>query len=384
MEYMLYSTSTFVSVIQQVAIFTLFTSYEERHTLREMYLEFAMPQSLDTNRRVVLAERPNGLPNENTLRVEEGDIPQPGPGELLLRTVYLSLDPYMRGRMDDAKSYAEPVKIGEVMTGQVVAEVVSSNLNAFEPGDYVLSGSGWQDYALSNGKEVMNLGKEPQNPSWSLGIMGMPGYTAYAGLLKIGEPQPGETVVVAAASGPVGATVGQIAKIKNCKVIGIAGGADKCAHVVNNLGFDACIDHKADDFAEQLKAACPDGIDVYFENVGGKVLYTILPLLNAFARVPVCGVVSWYNLTGLPEGSDFGPAIMGTILRMKVKVQGFIIFDSFPKSTYKEFVQDMTQWLAKGEVQYKEQVVEGLENAPAALNDLLVGKSFGKVVVKVC
>ncbi len=342
-----------------------------------------MSQTSNTNRRVVLAERPTGLPDENTLRLEEVGIPQAGPCEMLLRTVYLSLDPYMRGRMNDAKSYAEPVKIGEVMTGQVVAKVASSNLDGYEPGDYVLSGSGWQDYAISDGTEVMNLGKDPQKPSWSLGIMGMPGYTAYAGLLKIGEPKPGETVVVAAASGPVGATVGQIAKIKGCRVVGIAGGADKCAHVVNNLGFDACIDHKADDFAEQLNAACPDGIDVYFENVGGKVLYAVLPLLNAFARMPVCGVVSWYNLSGLPEGPDFGPAIMGTILRMKVKVQGFIIFDSFPKSTYKDFVRDMSGWLTEGKVQYKEQVVEGLENAPAALNDLLVGKSFGKMVVKV-
>lgn len=342
-----------------------------------------MPQTSNTNRRIVLAERPNGLPDANTLRMEEVEIPQAGAGEMLLRTEYLSLDPYMRGRMNDAKSYAEPVKIGEVMTGQVVAEVVVSNLDGYEPGDYVLSGSGWQDYALSDGSEVMNLGKNPNNPSWSLGIMGMPGYTAYAGLLQIGEPKPGETVVVAAASGPVGATVGQIAKIKGCRVVGIAGGADKCAHVVNNLGFDACIDHKADGFPEQLKASCPDGIDVYFENVGGKVLYAVLPLLNAYSRMPVCGVVSWYNLTGLPEGNDFGPSIMGTILRMKVKVQGFIIFDSFPKSIYNDFVRDMSGWLADGKVQYKEQMVEELENAPAALNDLLLGRSFGKMVVKV-
>ncbi len=342
-----------------------------------------MPQTTQTNRRIVLAERPVGLPNENTLRLENTEIPEPGAGEMLLRSVYLSLDPYMRGRMNDAKSYAEPVKIDEVMTGQVVAQVVTSHIDGYEDGDYVLSGSGWQDYALSDGTEVMNLGKDPQNPSWALGILGMPGYTAYAGLLKIGEPKPGETVVVAAASGPVGATVGQIAKLKGCRVVGIAGGKDKCTHVVDNLGFDACIDHKAADFADQLKAACPDGIDVYFENVGGKVLYGVLPLLNPFARMPVCGVVSWYNLTGLPEGPDFGPTIMGTILRMKVKVQGFIIFDSFPKSTYQEFARDMTGWLDEGKVQYKEQVVEGLENAPSALNDVLLGKSFGKVVVKV-
>jgi len=304
----------------------------------------------------VLAERPKGLPDTNTLRLESVSIPVPGDNEMLLRTQYLSLDPYMRGRMNDAKSYASPVEIDEVMTGQVVAQVVSSNIDGFVAGDYVLSGSGWQDYALSDG---------------------------YAGLLKIGEPQPGETVVVAAASGPVGATVGQIAKIKGCRVVGIAGGASKCQHVVEKLGFDACIDHKSDDFADQLKTHCPDGIDVYFENVGGKVLYAVLPLLNAFARIPVCGVVSWYNLTGLPDGPDFGPAIMGTILRMKVKVQGFIIFDSFPKSVYQEFVKAMTDWLETGKVVYKEQVVDGLENAPEALNDVLLGKSFGKMVIKV-
>lgn len=341
-----------------------------------------MPQTGQANGRIILAERPTGLPDDKTLRLESLEIPQTGSEQMLLRTVYLSLDPYMRGRMNDAKSYAEPLNIGEVMTGQVVAEVMSSNLDGFESGDFVLSGNGWQDYALSDGTDVMNLGNNPKNPSWSLGIMGMPGYTAYAGLLHIGDPKPGETVVVAAASGPVGATVGQIARIKGCRVVGIAGGADKCAHVVENLGFDACIDHRAEDFSKQLKAACPDGIDVYFENVGGKVLYAVLPLLNAFARMPVCGVVSWYNLTSLPEGPDFGPAIMGTILRMKVKVQGFIIFDSFPKSTYKQFVQDMSEWLSDGKIRYKEHVVEGLENAPAALNDLLLGKSFGKMVVK--
>ena len=341
-----------------------------------------MAQSSDTNRRIVLAQRPQGLPDDSTLRLENTDIPTPGSGQMLVRTRYLSLDPYMRGRMNDSKSYAEPVQIGEVMTGQVVGEVVASNVDGFEPGDHVLCGSGWQDYAISDGKEVINLGKDPDKASWSLGILGMPGYTAYAGLLKIGEPVAGETVVVAAASGPVGATVGQIAKIKGCRVVGVAGGPEKCAHVVDTLGFDACIDHKADNFADQLKENCPDGIDVYFENVGGKVLYGVLPLLNAFARVPVCGVVSWYNLTGLPDGPDHGPSIMGTILRMKVKVQGFIIFDSFPQSLYREFRKDMLQWLEQGHVQYKEQVIDGLENAPAALNDVLTGRSFGKVVVK--
>ncbi|THH36804.1 NADP-dependent oxidoreductase [Aliishimia ponticola] len=342
-----------------------------------------MAQTTDTNRRVVLNERPVGTPDENTLRMETGPVPEPGAGEMLIRTVYLSLDPYMRGRMSDAKSYAEPVAIGGVMTGQVVGQVVASNNEKFAAGDYVLSPSGWQDYFVSNGDMVMNLGQNPENPSWSLGILGMPGYTAYAGLLKIGEPKPGETVVVAAAAGPVGATVGQIAKLKGCRVVGIAGGAEKCAHVVDKLGFDVCLDHRADDFAKQLKDACPDGIDVYFENVGGKVLYAVLPLLNPFARMPVCGMVAWYNMPGLPDGPDMGPAILGTILRMKVKVEGFIIFDSFGPEVYKEFAAEMTGWLKEGKVQYREQVVEGLENAPEALNDVLTGRSFGKMVVKV-
>jgi len=251
-----------------------------------------MPQTNNINRKIVLANRPQGLPDDKTLRLEEAPVPEPDSSQMLLRTHYLSLDPYMRGRMNDAKSYAEPVKIGEVMTGQVVAEVVSSNVDQFKKGDWVLHGSGWQDYAVSDGTEVLNLGQSPSNPTWALGILGMPGYTAYAGLLKIGEPKAGETVVVAAASGPVGATVGQIAKLTGCRVVGIAGGDAKCEHVVNRLGFDACIDHKSKNFADELKAACPDGIDVYFENVGGKVLYAVLPLLNAFARVPVCGVVS--------------------------------------------------------------------------------------------
>ena len=343
-----------------------------------------MTQTANINRQIVLAERPNGLPDGNTLRMEASVVPTAGTGQMLLRTEFLSLDPYMRGRMNDTKSYAEPTKLNEVMPGQVVARVVSSELNGYDVGDWVLTGSGWQDYALSDGSDTMNLGADAENPSWALGILGMPGYTAYAGLLKIGEPKPTDTVVVAAASGPVGATVGQIAKLHGCRVVGIAGGEQKCAHVKNSLGFDECIDHHATDFAQQLKAACPEGIDVYFENVGGIVLYAVLPLLNEFARMPVCGVVSWYNLTGLPEGPDFGPAIMGTILRMKVKVQGFIIYDSFPKSTYKEFSQAMRGWLEAGSIQYKEHVVDGLENAPTAFNDLLSGNNFGKMVIKVC
>lgn len=342
-----------------------------------------MPQTSEINRRIVLAARPLGLPDANTLRLERTEVPQPGPGQMLLRTLFLSLDPYMRGRMSAAKSYAAPVQIGEVMTGQVVAEVVTSDVTGFAPGDKVLAASGWQDYALSDGQGVMNLGRNPANPSWALGILGMPGYTAYAGLLKLGEPKAGETVVVAAASGPVGATVGQIARRLGCRVVGIAGGPEKCAHVTDTLRFDACIDHRAPDLAQRLADACPDGIDIYFENVGGKVLYAVLPLLNPFARVPVCGVVSWYNLPGPPDGPDHGPQIMSTILKMKVRMQGFIIYDSFPASTYDDFARDMTAWLSEGAIRYREQVVEGLESAPAALVDLLVGHNFGKMVIKV-
>lgn len=340
-------------------------------------------QSREQNRRWVLAQRPRGLPDENTLRLETGPAPEPGPGEMLIRTIWLSIDPYMRGRMNDAKSYAEPVPIGGVMTGQVVGEVVTSNLPGYAPGDLVLAPSGWQDYAISNGEGVMKLPQGLEHPSWALGILGMPGYTAYAGLTQIGEPKAGETLVVAAATGPVGATVGQIGKIMGLKVVGVAGGPEKCAYAVRELGFDACLDHRADDFEKQLAAACPKGVDIYFENVGGRVLYGVLPLLNPFARVPVCGVAAWYNLDGLPEGPDRGPLIMSTVLKMKVKMQGFIIFDSFPLSLYQEFAQKMSAWLAEGKVHYREQVVEGLEAAPRALNDVLTGRSFGKVVVKV-
>lgn len=342
-----------------------------------------MPQSTETNRRIVLAERPKGRPDANTLRQETAPVPKAGPGEMLLRTVWLSLDPYMRGRMNDAKSYAVPVEIGGVITAQVVAEVVTSDVAGFAPGDHVLAGSGWQDWAVSDGEGVVNLGPNPDNASWHLGILGMPGFTAHAGLLNIGAPKAGETVVVAAATGPVGATVGQIAKIKGCRAVGVAGGPEKCAHAVEVLGFDACIDHRAEDFEAQLAAACPDGIDVYFENVGGRVLYGVLPLLNPFARMPVCGMVAWYNLPGLPEGPDRTPQVLGTVLRQKVKVQGFIIFDSFGAAEHKMFVQDMTGWLKDGSVHYREQVVEGLEAAPEAFLDLLEGRNFGKMVVRV-
>lgn len=335
------------------------------------------------NRRIVLASRPHGAPTTDNFRLEEVEKPVPQEGEMLLRTVYLSLDPYMRGRMSDAESYADPVAIDDVMVAGTVCQVETSNHPDYEAGEWVLAYTvGWQDYAVSTGEMVIKLGKEPQNPSYALGVAGMPGFTAYMGLLDIGQPKPGETIVVAAATGPVGATVGQIGKIKGCRVVGIAGGEDKCRYAKEVLGFDDCIDHKADDFAEQLKKACDQGIDVYFENVGGKVFDAVLPLLNTSARVPVCGLISQYNATALPQGTDHLPLLMGKILTKRIKVQGFIIFDDYGHR-YNEFAQDMNQWLAEGKIQYREHMVHGLDAAPEAFIGLLEGKNFGKLVVQI-
>lgn len=341
-----------------------------------------MTQTATTNRQLVLALRPKGEPTKDTLTLTETAIPSVGTQQMLLRTEYLSLDPYMRGRMSDAPSYAAPVEIGGVMVGGTVARVVTSTIDGFAEGDWVLSYNGWQDYAISDGVGVTNLGKSPDHPSWALGILGMPGFTAWAGLTKIGAPKAGETIVVAAATGPVGATVGQIGKLLGCRVVGIAGGPDKCAYAVDELGFDACIDHKADDFAAQLGNATPDGIDVYFENVGGKVLDAVIPLFNANARMPVCGLISQYNATSLPDGPDRMNWLMGQILRKKIKVQGFIIFDDFGH-LYPEFAKDMAAWIKNGKIKYREEVIDGLENAPEAFIGLLNGKNFGKRVIRV-
>lgn len=333
------------------------------------------------NRRIVLASRPHGAPQPENFRLESVEKPEPQEGEMLLRSVYLSLDPYMRGRMSDAKSYAEPVAIDEVMVGGTVCQVETTRHPDFEEGEWVLAYTGWQDYGISNGEGLIKLGKTPVHPSYALGVMGMPGFTAYMGLLDIGQPKAGETLVVAAATGPVGATVGQIGKIKGCRVIGVAGGEEKCRYAKEVLGFDECIDHYAEDFAEQLAAACDKGIDVYFENVGGKVFDAVMPLLNTSARIPLCGLVSQYNATALPEGPDRMSMLMGQLLVKRIKMQGFIIFDDYAHR-YGEFAKDMSQWLAEGRIQYKEQLVEGLENAPEAFIGLLEGKNFGKLVIK--
>ncbi len=335
----------------------------------------------DNNRRIVLASRPVGAPTADNFRLESVAKPTIADGEVLLHTEYLSLDPYMRGRMSDAKSYAEPVAIDAVMVGGTVSRVVESKHADFAVGEWVLSYAGWQDYAVSKGEGLLKLGQNPQNPSHALGVLGMPGFTAYMGLLDIGQPQAGETVVVAAATGAVGSMVGQIAKIKGCKVVGIAGGSDKCEFAKQTLGFDECIDHRAADFADQLANACDSGIDVYFENVGGKVFDAVLPLLNSKARVPLCGLISQYNNTSLPDGPDRMAMLMGQLLIKRIKMQGFIIFDDYGHR-YNEFAQDMSQWVAQGKIHYREHVVEGLENAPQAFIGLLEGQNFGKLVVK--
>lgn len=341
-----------------------------------------MPQTADRNRRFVLASRPEGAPTPHNFRLETGAVPEPDEGQVLLRTVFLSLDPYMRGRMSDAPSYAAPVEIDALMVGGTVCRVAHSRHPEYAEGDWVLAYTGWQDYALSDGTGLIKLDPNRVPPSWALGIVGMPGFTAYMGLTDIGKPQPGETVVVAAASGAVGSVVGQVAKLLGCRVVGIAGGPEKCAYVTDTLGFDACINHHASDFPDQLKAACADGIDVYYENVGGKVFDAVLPLLNARARVPVCGLIAGYNATQLPPGPDRLPLLMGTLLRKRITMRGFIIFDDYG-DRYGEFLEAMQPWLAEDKLHYREDVVEGLEQAPEAFIGLLEGANFGKLVVRV-
>ena len=341
-----------------------------------------MPQTNAMNRALVLQQRPHGAPDADTFRMTETPVPQAQEGQVLLRTLYLSLDPYMRGRISAAKSYAASVELGAVMVGGTVSRVEASRHPDFQAGQLVLGYSGWQDYALSDGAGLNKLDDDPRLASRALGVLGMPGFTAYMGLLDIGQPRPGETVVVAAASGAVGSLVGQIAKIKGARAVGIAGAADKCRYVVDELGFDACIDHRAPDFAAQLAAACPDGIDVYFENVGGAVFDAVLPLLNTKARIPVCGLIADYNATGLPDGPDRLGLLARTLLTKRIRMQGFIIFDDYGPR-YGEFHDQMRSWLDEGKIKFREDIVEGLENAPQAFIGLLEGKNFGKLIIHV-
>jgi NADPH-dependent curcumin reductase CurA len=331
-------------------------------------------------KRVVLASRPHGEPKASDFRVEDYSVPTPGEGQVLLRTIWLSLDPYMRGRMSDAASYSEPVPLNGVMEGGTVCEVIASHHAGIAKGDIVLAHSGWQTHAVADGKALRKIDPSLGPVSTAVGVLGMPGMTAYTGLLDIGQPKPGETVVVAAASGAVGSAVGQIAMVKGARAVGIAGGKDKCDYVRNELGFADCIDHRDPDFAAKLKAACPKGIDVYFENVGGAVFEAVFPLLNFFARVPVCGLIAQYNDTG-DTAPKWAGSMLRNILTKRLSIRGFIVRDFADRRA--DFLRDMSQWVREGKVKHREFVTEGLENAPAAFMGLLKGANFGKQLVRV-
>jgi NADPH-dependent curcumin reductase CurA len=326
------------------------------------------------NRRVVFASRPKGWVTEDNFRVESAPLPRPAEGEVLVKNLWLSLDPYMRGRMSDAKSYAKGAELGEVMVGQTVGEVVESRHEAFKAGDKVLTQAGWQLYAALKGAEL-NKVREGVPLSYYLGILGMPGMTAYFGLKEIGQPKPGETVVVTAASGAVGSVAGQLAKIWGCRVLGIAGGPKKCDYVTNELGFDACVDYKAGDLSAGLKAAAPKGVDVVFENVGGEILDTLLRHMNPFSRIIVCGLISEYNAT-----EPYGYKNLRAVLVNRIKMQGMIVFDW--KERYGEALKALAGYLAEGKLKYRESVVEGIDNAPQGFIALLKGGNFGKQLVK--
>lgn len=336
---------------------------------------------MENNKRYILAQRPVGMPDDTHLRLEEVPVPRPGAGEVLLKTIYLSLDPYMRGRMNDAASYARSVAIGEVMTGQTISQVIASNSAEFSEGDFVLSNNGWQTHAVAEPASLYRLDPRQAPISTGVGVLGMPGFTAYVGLREFGKPKAGETVVVSAAAGAVGQVVGQIARLQGCRVVGVAGADDKCDHVVKAYGFDACVNYRSDDFEAQLRAACPRGIDVYFENVGGKVFDAVIKLVNDFARIPVCGRIAHYNQTSLPEGPDRLTPLMGKILVKRLMLRGFIQSDHL--ELLADFRRDMSQWIRDGKVHYQEDIVEGFENTIGAFQGLLQGRNRGKLLVQV-
>ncbi|MEJ2036196.1 MAG: NADP-dependent oxidoreductase [Maritimibacter sp.] len=336
--------------------------------------------------RIVLAARPEGAVTAENFRMETVELPALGDGEVLVEVTALSLDPYMRGRMDAAKSYAKPVEVDEVMEGGTVGRVLASNHPKFAEGDLVMGMTGWQSHAVINGRELRKL-DDRVPASTALGVLGMPGFTGWYGLTEIGKPKPGETLVVAAAMGPVGSLVGQYAKAKGLRVIGIAGGKEKCDHVVKEYGFDACLDHRAYADSRELRAAlkehCPDGIDIYFENVGGKVLQAVLPEMNVFGRIAICGMVAWYDQTGLGQDSprDQLPWAWRNMLVNRLSVAGFIISDHFDR--FADFLKDVGPMFAAGQIRHTEDVAEGLENAPEVFMSMLKGGNFGKQIVKV-
>jgi len=328
------------------------------------------------NTQILFARRPEGMPAEDNFEVVTAPMREPGDGEVLRRTIYLSVDPYMRGRMSTQKSYVEGATLGETMVGQTVSQVIASNNPRFKAGDIVLTNDGWQAYGLSDGKGLRKIDPSVAPISWSLGVLGMVGLTAYVGLLDIGKPKEGETVVVSAAAGAVGSIAGQIAKIKGCRAVGIAGSDEKCAFVVKELGFDACINYKTQDLNAALKETCPNGVDVYFDNVAGPILEAVLKRINLHARIPLIGLISQYNVdkpSGLPNLFPF--------LVKRALLQGMIIFDHTDRLP--DFLRDMSQWLREGRVRYREDVVQGLENAPRAFIGLFKGENIGKRIVQV-
>jgi NADPH-dependent curcumin reductase CurA len=333
-------------------------------------------ESRGINRRVLLRRRPAGLPVAEDFEIVDEPIRSLADGDVLRRTIYLSLDPYMRGRMSDEPSYAPPVALGGVMVGRTVAEVVDSKHPSFRPGEFVAANDGWQSHNVSNGRDLQKIDPARAPISCALGVLGMPGLTAYVGLVDIGRPKAGETVVVSAAAGAVGSVVGQIARIKGCRAVGVAGGAAKCEYVVKELGFDACVDYKRSDLAAALAAACPAGIDVYFDNVGGVVLKAVLPLINQNARIPLCGTIADYNATSPPPGPNLRP-----LLIKRAMIKGFIVSDHADRVP--AFLQDCAGWIRDGKLKYREDIVEGLDNAPAAFLKLFDGTNRGKLLVRV-
>ena len=327
------------------------------------------------NKQVLLASRPQGAVTEANFRFVEAFVGKPGPGEVLVRNEWLSLDPYMRGRMSDAKSYAKSVEIGEVMVGQTVGEVVESNDPNFKSGDKVLTPLGWQLYGIAAAKELTRIDAKRAPASYYLGILGMPGITAWFGLFEIGQPKPGNTVVVSAAAGAVGSVVGQLANIKGCRVVGIAGGKTKCDYVVKDLGFDACVDYKAGNLLADLRDHCPKGVDVNFENVGGMVLDTVLRVMNLHSTIVVCGLIAEYSAT-----EPYGYKMLRSVLVNRITMQGMIVFDW--KDRYGEALKGLSGYLTEGKLKYRESIVDGIDNAPKGLIALLKGDNFGKQLVK--
>ena len=332
-----------------------------------------------TNKQIVLTARPVGFPKDSDFKLIESPIPNAGDGQILVQSIFVSVDPYMRGRMNDVKSYAAPVAIGGVMGGGAVGKVIQSNNTSFNEGDIVEGMFGWQEYAVSNGQGVRKIDPSLAPISTALGILGMPGLTAYFGLLEIGKPRPGETVVVSGAAGAVGSVVGQIAKIKDCRAVGIAGADDKVAYLTGELGFDAALNYKTvDDYYAKVKELCPNGIDVYFDNVGGAITDAVFRLINTKARISICGQISQYNL----EKVELAPrSILTSLLVKQARAEGFLVFQFADR--YPEALGQMAQWLNEGKLKYAEDIEEGIENTPRAFMAMLKGRNTGKQLVKV-